>query len=305
MKKPTHILLLLLLFFSCKKEKENPSVKEERITPQLITELHPVDDAAASYNISNNVIQGITAFENGWFTAQTSANTFLLINYLDANGNSLFHKRLSLDSHGQDLSLEIISNNELYLYTTIGDFDDNRNTGLLRLKVQLTENRDWPQTTINIDSIYDLNYSNCTPSLNTAKDKLAIRSKKSVLVHLKENILANDFTPLYHFDLNDGQLKDNEQRSMWFQGIAMQNGLVYCLTGNAELTTHKKIFVYNDKGIVVQKYFFDKENFDVPIDIKFEPESLHLNNNELFFLIMTKNPNTEGNIKYLYKLLIQ
>ena len=302
MKAITSILLCILIFAACKKDEAKLDVAEERVTPKLITQLHPVDDELVSYKVSNNVIQGITAFENGWFTTQTSANTTLLINYLDANGNSLFHKRLSVDSHGQDLSLEVISNNELYLYTSIGPFNDNRNTGILRLKVQLTENRDWNQATISIDRIYALNYSNCTPSLNTTKDKLAIRSKNSVLVHLKENIEANNYSPLYHFDLNEGQLKDNEHRNMWFQGIAMQNDLVYCLTGNATETSHKKIFVYNDKGLVTKKYFFDKKDFDIEIDLKFEPESLYLLDNKLYFLIMTKNSEMEGNIKYLYRV---
>lgn len=296
----------MLFLYSCKKEVVETTVHEEHITPQLITQIQTIDNDDASYNVSNNVIQGIAAFENGWFTAQTSTteNGVLLINYLDKNGNSLFHKRISIDSHGQDLSLEITSNNELNLYTTIGSFNENRNTGILRLKVQLTTDRDWSQTTIDVDTTFDLNYSNCTPSLNTAKDKFAIRSKNSILVHAKTALETGDFTGLYHFDLNQSQLKDNEQRSMWFQGIAMQNNLVYCLTGNSTQTTHKKIFVYNDKGIVTKKYVFDQDNFDIDIDIKFEPESLYLDGDDLYFLIMTKNSEIEGNIKYLYKLTI-
>ncbi len=282
------------------------TVSEEPISPQLVTQMQPIDQENASYNVSNNVIQGIAAFENGWFTTQTSStdNGVLLVNYLNAQGSSLFHKRLTIDSHGQDLSLELISNNELYLYTTVGAFNDNRNTGILRLKVQLSNDRDWSQATIEIDTTFELNYSNCTPSLNTAKDKFAIRSKNSILVHSKTAIEAGDFTGLYHFDLNAGQLKDNEQRSMWFQGIAMQDDLVYCLTGNATQTTNKKIFVYNNKGIVTKKYVFDQNDFNIDIDLKFEPESLHLEGNDLYFLIMTKNPEIEGNIKYLYKIII-
>lgn len=296
----------MLLLSSCKKEDLQTTVIEERITPQLITQVQPIDEEAVSYNVSNNVIQGIAAFEDGWFTTQTSStqNGILLINYLDANGHSLFQKRLNIDSHGQDLSLEMISNNELYLYTTIGPFGQNRNTGILRLKIQLTDDRDWSQTMIEVNATFDLNYTNCTPSLNTVKDKFAIRSKNSILVHSKVDIEADNFSVLYHFDLNQNQLKDNEQRSMWFQGIAMQNDLVYCLTGNATQTTHKKIFVYNNKGIVTKKYVFDQDDFDIDIDIKFEAESLYLDGNDLYFLIMTKNPTIEGNIKYLYKTTI-
>lgn len=306
MKITINIFLVIFFFFSCKKEAIQTIVTEERISPQLITQMQPIDQENASYNVSNNVIQGIAAFENGWFTTQTSStdNGVLLVNYLNAEGRSLFHKRLNIDSHGQDLSLEVISNNELYVYTTIGAFNGNRNTGILRIKVQLTHDRDWTQTMIEVDTTFDLNYSNCTPSLNTAKDKFAIRSKNSILVHNKTAIEAGNFTGLYHFDLNSDQLKDNEQRSMWFQGIAMQDDLVYCLTGNSTQTSHKKIFVYNDKGIVTKKYVFDQDDFNIDIDLKFEPESLYLEGNDLYFLIMTKNPEIEGNLKYLYKIII-
>ena len=89
---------------------------------------------------------------------------------------------------------------------------------------------------------------------------------------------------------------------MWFQGIAMKNDFIYCLTGNEKLDSHKKIYKYNQEGIAVQKLVFDKTNIAQEIAIKLEPEGLSILGNKLFFTIMTKNELSTGNIKYLYSI---
>ncbi len=303
-------MLLGLGLVSCTDSETNPVNEEIHVTPTFITELRPIDDEGTTKDVSKNVIQGMASFEDGWFVTQTSANSTLLINYLDSEGKSLFHQRLSLDSHGQDLSLEQISDTELYLYTTIGDFDDNRSTGLLRLSVTLPASingvRDMSLVSISPDREYPLNYTHATPAISEDKSHFAIRSNNTILVHEKQNIENDSYESAYHFELNSEQLKDNENRTMWFQGIIMTENLVYCLTGNAQLTTEKKIFTYDQSGITEDKYVFDADDFDQTFAEKFEPESLALIGNELYFTIMTKEiTNLEiGNIKYLYKISI-
>ncbi len=296
------------MLIACDKTEEDDGVIITRVTPTFITTLHPVDDEGVSNDVSENVIQGIAAFEDGWFVTQKSGTSILLINYLDENGLSLFHKRFSLNSHGQDLSLEQISDNELYLYTTMGTFGETRNTGMIKLYVSLPElvnnERDWSLMEITSGDGYALNYSNATPTLDESKQKFAIRSKYTILVHDREHLENLDFTPEYHFELNNSQLTDNYNFSMWFQGIAMKDNLVYCLTGNEQLKTEKKIYVYNPNGIATSKMFFTKNDFNQEFYEKFEPEGLAFKDNELYFTIMTKSEAVVGNVKYLYKLKI-
>ena len=230
-----------------------------------------------------------------------------LINYLNENGVSLYHKRFSLSSHGQDLSLEQISDNELYLYTTKGIFDGNRNTGILKLNVLLPElnngERAWSETDITIASEYNLDYNNCTPTLSDDKTQFAIRSAESILIHKKQNIENQNYTPTNVFQLHSEQVTDNGNFSMFFQGIVMKDNLIYCLGGNAKLESHKNIYVYNQSGVVLDKFVFDKNDFPQKFYNKFEPEGLTFKDNELYFSIMTKSEVQDGNIKYLYKLV--
>lgn len=301
-------LLLISVFVvcSCSKDDDNQKDASAHITPTFVTSLNPEDEDGQSYNVSNNVIQGIASFEDGWFVAQTSGNSVLLINYLNASGESLFKKRLYVDSHGQDLSVEIISENELYLYTTIGAFGENRNTGILKLKVSLSSiannQRDWLSTSIIVDNQYDLNYSNSTPALSEDKSQFSIRSANTIYVHNKTNVESLNFNPQYIFQLHPEQLSDNGNYSMFFQGIAMKNNNVFCLAGNEKIGTHKNIFVYNQNGMVTDKFTFDRNDFSQNFYDKFEPEALAFKNDDLYFSIMTKSEFATGNIKYLYKI---
>lgn len=300
------LIPILLLIASCDKKDPIIENQNEHTLPVFISTLNPVDDEDASYNVSKNVIQGIASFENIWFVSQKSGNSILLFNILDEDGNSLYHKRLNISSHGQDLTFEQISENELFLYTSQGDFEDTRNTGLVKLKVSLSDKlnneRNWSLTDITVEKEYNLNYTNSTPAINEEKSKFAIRSKNTILIHKKELIIDSVFSYENRFTLNSKQLKDNKNFSMWFQGIAMKNNQVYCLTGNQQLTTEKKIFVYNESGIVEKKYIFDTNDLKQEFYEKLEPEGLTFKENKLYFTIMTKKENQEGNIKYLYKI---
>jgi hypothetical protein len=302
------VLLLFLVFVSCKDTDTILADEEIIVNPTFITRLNPIDDSGVGSDISKNVIQGIAAFENGWFVTQKSGTSILLINYLDADGVSLFHKRLAINSHGQDLSLDQTEENELNLYTSKGTFGGNRNTGIYKLLVQLPEKvndeRDWSLTNITVTTSYDLNYTNATPTIDESKQHFAIRSKNTVLIHSKIRIESLDYTATSHFELNEGQLEDDVNLNMWFQGIAMKDGMVYCLTGNEKITSIKKIYRYNQSGIAEEKYSFGESNFSQTFYDKIEPEGLSIIGNNLYFTIMTKNEIEEGNIKYLYKIPI-
>jgi hypothetical protein len=301
------VSICLVFIFAC--NNDDDTIEEiQHVTPVFVTELNPIDNEGETTDVSKNVIQGIASFENGWFVTQHSGTSTLLINYLDANGASLFHTRLVLNSHGQDLSLEQISDNQLFLYTTKGTFGENRNTGILKLNVSLPTatngERDWSQTNISVDSEYNLDYNNCTPTLNKDKTQFAIRSAESILIHSKQNIESQNFEPTSIFQLHSEQIRDNGNFSMFFQGIAMKDNLIYCLAGNEKLITHKNIYVYNQNGTILDKFLFDINDMPQNFYEKFEPEALDIKDNELYFSIMTKSQTIEGNIKNLYKLTL-
>ena len=307
MKLTLKIVSFFLVLMSCSTDIQE-EVDVQNLTPVFVTELNPTDVSGLSSDVSINVIQGIVAFESGWFVTQRSGISILLINYLDENGVSLFHQRLPINSHGQDLSLEQTADNELILYTSKGTFGETRNTGVYKLSVQLPEKinneRDGSLTNISVENSFDLNYTNATPTLDEAKQNFAIRSNNTILIHSKASIETNDYTATEHFELNNGQLLDNLDFNMWFQGIAMKDNLVYCLAGNESLLSNKNIYIYNQSGIALEKYSFDKSNFNQTFYDKFEPEGLTFKENELYFTIMTKSELETGNIKYLYKITI-
>jgi hypothetical protein len=274
------------------------------ISGDFLVELKPVDSNKA-YDRSINVIQGIAAFENGWFTSQTSANKYLLINYLNKDGESEYNIRISINSHAQDLSLEQVAPNILYLYTTLGHYNKEGASGLLRLKVELPEEingkRDMSKLNIKVDKSYHLSLNNSTPTLSEDKKTFAIRSGNSILVTSKESILNDELNSnMIQFKLDKTQLKDGYSH-LWFQGIALKNNLVYCLTGNNSLDSPKYIYVYNLKGEVVEKHNIDKNKFAKSIGHKYEPEGLTFVGNNLYYTIMTKGK-TGGNKKFLYRL---
>lgn len=310
MMKSIYYVTILIAYLSTACETTAPieGNKESSINANFIAQLKPIDSEGLSVDVSKNVIQGIAAFENGWFVAQKTGNSILLINYLDENGFSLFHKRLMINSHGQDLSLEQISPNVVNLYTTKGSFGGTRNTGIYKLKVQLPEKingqREWSLTTISVESSYDLDYTNATPTLDESKQNFAIRSKNTILIHAKSTIESLENTPINHFELNNAQLFDENNQDLWFQGIAMKDNLIYCLTGNEKLFSDKKIYVYNLSGMAMARFTINIDDFEQTFYQKFEPEGLSFIDNNLYFTVMTKSEIEEGNVKYLYKISI-
>ena len=90
MKGYIYFIVIIVISLSCS-DNESDDKRTLNFEPIFITELITVDEDGDddSYDVSQNVIQGIAAFEDGWFTTQTSAKKFLLINYLNENGNSI------------------------------------------------------------------------------------------------------------------------------------------------------------------------------------------------------------------------
>ncbi|HFA50623.1 MAG TPA: hypothetical protein ENJ95_16575 [Bacteroidetes bacterium] len=295
------IILLCLALSSCSVIGVLQSHKE--VKGDYITELVPIDKDPV-YDMSINVIQGIASFENGWFTSQTSKSRFLLINYLNEKGESVFHKRLLINSHGQDLSLEQVSENKLYLYTTAGHFDEENVSYMVRIVVDLPEKingkRDMSKLQINLDEKYPLNLTNCTPTLSEDKKHFAIRSANSIIVATKEDVLKNDLSNATKFNLDASQLIGKNNEPLWFQGIAMKDGLIYCMTGNNSIGSIKLLYVYNLKGEVVQKHVIDKDKFAMQLKKKLEPEGITFKDGDLYYTIMLKG-GTGGNRKFLFK----
>jgi len=300
-----YLFIFSFFLLSCESESVEEEIFEEYVTPKLVTPLYPVDDPDVATDISARVIQGFAHFEDGWFVTQTLNESYLLVNYLNEQGISLFHERIPVNSHGQDLSIETISDNEIILYTTTGTFSGMRESGILKLHVYLPEKinnqRDWSQTLITIDNTFDLDYINCTPSYNDLSQRFYVRSNISILSHSKTALETGNFIPDSHFEINPDQLTDDGGFSMWFQGIISSSDLVYCLTGNDKIGTLKKIFKYDNRGVVLKKYVFNRNNFELEINEKFEPEGLDIIDNEIFFTIMTRNFDNTVNDKFLYK----
>ncbi|MCK5906558.1 MAG: hypothetical protein KAG37_03160 [Flavobacteriales bacterium] len=275
----------------------------KRVSGDFVVELKPKDSDPV-FDRSVNVIQGIAAFEGGYFTSQTTASTYLILNYLGADGKSQFATRLTMDSHAQDLSLEQITEDSLVLYTSIGEFDKDGASGLLTLSVKLAPKidgvRDMSKTIVKKDSIHFLGFRNCTPTLSEDKRMIALRSRDSIVFGNKRDVLEGNLDKLSSFDLSIEQLSGAEGEILWFQGITMKGDRIYCLTGNNSLDSQKKIFVYNLNGEVIKKIEIEENEFGNEFGLKLEPEGMTMIGDELFFTLMTKSK-VGGNRKYLFK----
>ena len=296
------LVLVMIISQSCSVFGLIESTK--KVAGDYTVEIKPISSIGA-YDMSINVVQGITSYEKGWFTAQTSANKFLSINYLNAQGESIYNIKLNAVSHGQDLSVEKVNESLLYLYTTSGHFNKPGDSGLLRLKVDLPEmingKIDMSKILVSIDEIVKLELDNCTPTISEDKQEFAIRTGNSILVASKNDVLKGDLSKASKFDLDKSQLVDSNKNVLWFQGIAMKNDKIFCLTGNNSFNSPKYIYVYNRKGEVVKSYHIDKEDYKDQLKYKLEPESLTFVGDDLYYTIMLKGK-TGGNRKLLHKL---
>ncbi len=296
------IFLVVILVQSCSIVGLVQSHKD--VTGDYIVELKP-QNSFGYYDMSINVIQGIASFEDGWFTAQTSAKKYLSINYLNSNGESVFNHRFTINSHGQDLSLEQISDTVLYLYTTVGKYDKPGASGILRIKVVLPDKvdgvRDMSNLSVTLDGEYCIELDNSTPTLSEDKQHFAIRSGKSIIIASKQDVLNNDLSNSLSFDLDNSQIEDENGNPMWFQGIAMKNDKVFCFTGDNVLENPKLLYVYDTSGNIIEKHKIEKIEFAKQLHTKLEPEGLTFIGDDLHYTIIIKGK-TGRNRKFLFKL---
>ena len=274
----------------------------KKIEGDYVLELHPRDSHPV-HDRSINVIQGFASFEDGFFTSQTTADTYLILNYIDSKGDSQFATRFTVNSHAQDLSLEQISEDSLVLYTTIGAFDKDGASGIMTLGVKLPpkENgvRDMSKISVGMLEKYQLGYRNCTPTISTDNKKIALRSGNSIYFGNKEDVLSRNKDKISHFDISMEQLRGQKGETLWFQGIAMDENNIYCLTGNGTIDSEKKIFVYNLNGEVVKKVKIEEKQMGRG-SLKLEPEGLTIVDGNLYFLLMVK-AKVGGNRKFMFK----
>ena len=275
-----------------------------KVSGDFVVELKP-KDIDPVFDRAVNVIQGIAAFEDGFFTSQTSESKYVIINYINKNGESKFATRVNMNSHAQDLSYEQVSENELIMYTSIGNFDIDDASGIVSLKVVLPEKingfRDMSKTIITKGKKHFIGYRNCTPTLSEDKKSIALRSADLIFFGDKEDILSNNKESISQFNIDKDQLMDKNSKSMWFQGITMKDDIIYCLTGNSSIGSEKKIFAYDLQGNVLKKFQIEEDTFAQRLGSKLEPEGMTFVGDDLYFTLMTKG-SVGGNRKFLFKL---
>jgi len=258
--------------------------------------------------------QAITVLDNGFYlishniktvnpTTGKKQDTYILFNLLAPNGKSIANKQLNYASHGQDLSVEKISNNQYYVYTrkdngkgiarfildtTNIDFNALNNTNAAELNI--AHSRDIP---IN-------NRGASTPSLNAEKNKFALVSytSRKVLGVQVINKESNLIKKRFDLDLSNGQ-----PNGSYNQGIAMKDNIIYILRGDWGTQTAdniKKLYVLDaNNGQLMTSFSFTLQNTKSYKTI--EPEGLVIVDNVLYALLVTRK-NSKVSMK-LFKLL--
>ena len=96
--------------------------------------------------------------------------------------------------------------------------------------------------------------------------------------------------------------KEQTRKGMYFQGIAMQDDIIYTLSGNGSFESDKWLIVYDIKGKVLYKERVTSGKEEALKEgNKYEPEALEIVGNELYATFMSGQ--TGKNIKRLYKIL--
>lgn len=254
----------------------------------FITKLYPVDRNIGK-NQSGNVIQGIASFKDLWIVTQTYKDNYLILNILNNTGKSIFNTRIDYPSHGQDLSLIFDKENDtLTLFTT-----SEERKGIVRIILKYDSKFTYEKyQEINLNSKYS------TPTISEDKKFIASRNGKNIEIYNYNSLLLEKKEVLFKFNISEEQ----SQKGQYFQGIAMKDNLVYCLTGNSNPVYDHFLYVYDLEGeikfssiITPGKEFYSKEGS------KYELEGLTFKGNDLYTTVMTGTK--AKNIKRLYKIL--
>lgn len=259
--------------------------------------------------------QGIAHMKNGFYLmsqnlkekddSNISRDTYTLFNLYNANGESIGNVQIDYPSHGQDLSIEKISENIYYLYSA----SPNRGH-IAKFKLD-TSNIDFNDltprdTVLNIRFMeeVDLNIdaSSITASLNKTKNKIVSAGYMPGGKKLKISISNKlDLQILNSFEFNI----EGSNKGFFNQGIAMYEDKIFLLRGHYytdEIRNRKKLFVFDaNSGELLNSYTFSLINYN---DFnRIEPEGLMIKNKKLFVCLPTRlNGNNEQKIR-LYKLL--
>ena len=280
-------------------------------TPQFVMELHPIGDNAG------NALQGLAVDverDEVWMSVDISSwYENVLINKLSLkSGNPLYCEEYTESNnlalgHGQDLSIEYLSNGQRRLW--IGSEDDR---GVTRINPD----------TMSIEVLSDLlpaGWSHSTPAIGLQNQWIAVRgsldsdpiSDDWIRIYEKSAVesafsTGNPPSPLYEFNIDSQQRAD----AMWFQGIALDEeiGVVYALTGDNTLTqTDKLLYVYDLSGNVLRTVNINMDwSTANALGSKYEPEGLSLvkdpNSHQRYLYFTMMFGSSGNNIKRLYSI---
>ena len=265
------------------------------LNPNFVGFINNSDKNTQSDNSWNN-IQWIAHDWNTWFTSQDAGNGYILFNQLDTNYDSVNDWQVSIDSRWDDLSVKKISNWKYYMYTNNPDHDG----------FSIYEVQDSPRSKklLKEYKLFEASQSS-TVTLNTAKDRIAIRTYKNsstdtITIWALSAIIDSKFSsqnisPITTFTINKWSTQQ------WFQWIEYTKDYVYILTGNDSLDSKKFIYIYNlqtkkltKKEISVDTTILKKEGN------KFSVAWLEYVDEMLYFTVISWED--AKNIKRLYKV---
>ena len=284
-------LVLGILLFSLLLQAEKNTL---RYDPVRTAVLHPRD--TSFFTFAGNVIQGIANSQNHWITTQHHKNRVLLFNVLNSKGRSVYAKRITYASHGQDLGVKQLDDHHLLLVTR------GKRKGSIATFV-LTYGNSLAQTkSIRLLATISLPVGRhkTTPTFSTDGKTLVVYSGGTVHLFETASLGKGSKGPkkIGKFKLHEKQRK----KKKWFQGIAMHRGKIYCLTADNTLDHDKYLYVYTPEGKMLKRYrlTFGKQ-YAKRHGIKWEMEGLAFRGNDLYTVVISGFPGL--NIKHLYRIL--
>ena len=254
---------------------------------EYIATLKPYNSKSGLYD-DKHVIQGIASYNDSWIVVQSIKNKQLLINILDENGTSYADSLITFPSHGADLSIRMSNNKKnLYLYT-----QGKHRNGIVQLSSSIEAFR------LKVKKSIPLTLSSAIPSISENKAYFAVKSRDSIYIYRYVDIAKNT-NPLKIFSFI--LARKQREKGQWFQGIAMKDGLIYCLTGDNTLKGKKYLYIYDSYGRVNKSYTLTTGiGFSKSIGKKWELEGLAFKENILYTTVMAKD---KKHYMRLYKIL--
>ena len=237
-----------------------------------------------------NVIQGLAYHDGVWITSQTQSDKAVVLNFFK-DYNPVFNFTIPYPTHAQDLSASYDKDKKLlFLYTVSKDW-----FGVVRFTLDLSQEN----PILREIKEFDLSCKHCTSTISSDNKYFASKNGKEINIFSSEDIFENKkLKALSSFKLD----KEQTKKGIYFQGIAMQNEIIYTLSGNASIDSDKWLIVYDIKGKILYKdrVIAGKEEA-LKEGNRYEPEALEIVGNELYATFMSGQ--TGKNIKRLYKIL--